>query len=118
MSDACGPKHGHSSDFSIDTHDVGFSVDNSGRHVDDIARSSVVHRDVVDLGTATCLSSTAGRPSDASVHGKTGLLSPVSTDAKTTDVNLNSLMDNDKSYSHVDSGDIPMPGGEDGWEHQ
>jgi hypothetical protein len=86
--------------------------------VDDIVASPDVHRAVADLGMTTCLSSTAGRPSDASVHGATGWLSPASTDAKTTDVNLNSVMDNDKSYSHVDSGDNPEPGGEDGWEHQ
>ena len=102
----------------LPAHGVGSLVDNPARHVDDIAASSAVHDAVVDLGTTTCLSSTAGRPSKASVHGETAWLSPPSTDAKTTDDNLNYLMDNDKSYSQVDSGDIPMPGGEHGWEHQ
>ncbi len=59
--------------------------------------SPAVHLAVGFLHRATRLSSTALTAPDASVLGSCARLSPESTDAKTMDENLYSLMGNDKS---------------------
>ena len=82
---------------------------NSALRVDDTHGSPAVHLDFGMTWTNDRLSSTAARVADASVSGDLHLLSPGSTDAKTTDENLFFDRDNDKNYKLVDSGDIPRP---------
>lgn len=91
------------------THNVDSLVDDSDVHVDETWALPDVHRPAATRGTTTRLSSTARRPCAASVHGNYPTLSPVSTDAKTTDETLCSLTGNDKSDNDLEIGDIPAP---------
>lgn len=88
------------------SHAVDSAVDNGGRLVDLSCGPRGVHRLVTASEPSVRLSSTATSPLGASVYRKYRSSSPVSTDAKTTDDNLNSMMLNDKSYSLVESGDL------------
>jgi hypothetical protein len=86
-------------------HDVGDSVDKSRPHVDLGLGSPAVHRPATVAPFVSGPSSTALTALGASVHAECATFSPASTDAKTTDENLYSLMDNDKNDQQVDSGD-------------
>jgi hypothetical protein len=90
---------------SVRTQNVGRPVENGRLRVDDPRRSPAVHRTDAVVHCATRLSSTALTAPDASVHRDCATFSPASTDAKTMDENLYSLMDNDKSDHQARVGD-------------
>jgi len=85
--------------------DVGTTVDNGGRHVEVQRATSTVHLPDVALRMPTGLSSTAARFLGTSVSGSLRRSSPASTDAKTTDENLNLSTGNPQNVlvvEHVD----------------
>jgi hypothetical protein len=86
-------------------HDVGSPVDNRSSGVDVARGPSAVHLAATFVHHRLRLSSTALTAPDASVPGSCATLSPESTDAKTMDENLYSLMGNDKSDHLVRVGD-------------
>jgi hypothetical protein len=91
-------------------HGVGTFVDNEAGHVDSIPPSTLVHLADVRLRMTDGLSSTGARFLGTSVSGGSASSSPASTAAKTTDENLYSMRDNDKSglaVDRVDGGCVP-----------